>query len=91
MENIYRPLEGDEVRFVRIQPGAWTDPIQCDLVYLPLPNTEVDLVEAWFSGKPLPRLLNQELYDPRSLRRSSPAEEEDQDKDSAAAAPTPIA
>jgi len=90
MESVYRPLEGDEVRFVRIQPGAWTDPIQCDLLYLPLPNTEVDLVEAWFSGKPLPRLLDQELYDPRSLGRSSPAEEEDQDKDSAAAAPTPM-
>jgi len=65
MANIYRPLEGDEVRFVRIQPGAWTDPIQCELVYLPLPNTEVDVVEAWFSGRPLPKLLHEELYDPR--------------------------
>jgi len=65
MESVYRPLVGNEVRFVRIQPGAWTDPIRCDLVYLPLPNAEVDVVEAWFSGRPLPKLLHEELYDPR--------------------------
>ena len=65
MESVYRPLVGEEVRFVRIQPGAWTDPIRCGLVYLPLPNAEVDVVEAWFSGRPLPKLLHEELYDPR--------------------------
>jgi len=76
MADIYRKLEGDEVRFVRIQPGAWTDPIQCELVYLPLPNTEVDVVEAWFSGRPLPKLLHEELYDPRPSATTENAGEE---------------
>ncbi|KAG9187215.1 hypothetical protein G6011_05086 [Alternaria panax] len=49
MISIYRPLVGDEVRFIRIQPGAWTDPIRCDLVYQSLPNTRVDPVDAWLS------------------------------------------
>lgn len=47
MTSSYRKLEGDEVRFVRFQLGAWTDPIRCDLVSLPLPNVEVNLIEAW--------------------------------------------
>lgn len=71
MESVYRPLVGDQIRFVKIQPGAWTDPIRCDLVYLPLPNAETDVVEAWFSGRPLPKLLHQELYDPRPSSMSS--------------------
>ena len=50
MTQIYRPLTGDEVRFVRLQPGAWTDAIQCDLVYLSLPNDQPDLVDLWFSS-----------------------------------------
>jgi len=71
MESAYRPLVGNEVRFVRIQPGAWTDPIRCDLVCLPLPDAETDVVEAWFSGRPLPKLLHEELYDPRTSSTSS--------------------
>ena len=65
MANIYRKLEGNEVRFVRIRPGAWTDPIRCDLVYLTLPSAESDLVEAWFSGRPLPRTLTAQFPDTR--------------------------
>ncbi|CAN9144873.1 unnamed protein product [Alternaria alternata] len=50
MANIYRPLTGDDVRFVTLLPGAWTDPIQCKLVYLSLPNDQPDLVDVWFSS-----------------------------------------
>ncbi|KAH6857412.1 heterokaryon incompatibility protein-domain-containing protein [Alternaria rosae] len=71
MESVYRLLVGDQIRFVKIQPGAWTDPVRCDLVYLPLPNAETDVVEAWFSGRPLPKLLHQELHDPRPSSMSS--------------------
>jgi hypothetical protein len=87
MTNSYRKLEGDEVRFVSIQPGAWADPIRCDLVYLPLPNPEVNLVEAWFSGKPLPRLLNKEVPDTRPPGIISSTE--DPSEEPTATAPTP--
>jgi hypothetical protein len=87
MTNSYRKLEGDEVRFVRIQPGAWADPIRCDLVYLPLPNPEVDLVEAWFSGKPLPRLLKAKVPDTRPP--GSISSTEDPCEEPTATAPTP--
>jgi hypothetical protein len=87
MTNSYRKLEGDEVRFVSIQPGAWADPIRCDLVYLPLPNPEVNLVEAWFSGKPLPRLLNKEVPDTRPA--GSVSSTEDPSEEPTATAPTP--
>jgi hypothetical protein len=87
MTNSYRKLEGDEVRFVSIQPGAWADPIRCDLVYLPLPNPEVNLVEAWFSGKPLPRLLNEEVPDTRP--QGSISSTEDTSEEPTATAPTP--
>jgi hypothetical protein len=38
MNSIYRPLVGDEVRFVRIQPGAWTDPFDAIWYITPCPT-----------------------------------------------------
>lgn len=39
----YRPLEGSEIRLLRVAPGGWDDQVSCTLHYEPL-NEEVEYV-----------------------------------------------
>lgn len=50
---LYRPLQSSEIRFIKILPGSWDEPVSCELVYVSLDDKPdyVALSYAWGDPK----------------------------------------